>query len=453
VREHRSTEFQVIARHARVRKTAGCMAGSVLVTTASELIEAVRAQGAEVEVRGVLSGMPMLTLARGVRLRGGTLRFGAKGLCLTSDNELEGTTVLTADHEPAILNDTTVGDLGTLSLRDVRTNGQVLLLAADAVRAGHVQVEGLRVDRADVRGRLDRPPAIGVETLQGAFTLWNRQADAVITAEILDVSAGSAESPVRGSGAFVGGAVRVSTLRTGEVHTDGGIPEGTPDLISGGVAVGDGAIVREVVNGGPVTTNGQNDMVLDNLGDVVTWTAMAPLTSNGPSGIGFVNFGSIDRLDVRAPIRTFGRGARGFNFYAGSLRHASFASIATEGDGAIAVQVSRPLEVLEIAGDLSTTGGRGRSLVKGVQVVLEAIALSVKPGGEVGRIAVGGQVRTAGDGVVSVEIEGAVGRLDVSGGVIANGAGSDAVHARGEIAGLDELDVRAARGRAIVRPG
>ena len=191
-------------------------------------------------------------------------------------------------------------------------------------------------------------------------------------------------SPVRGSGVFVGGAVRVSTLRTGEVHTDGGIPHGTPDLISGGVAVGGGAIVQEVVNRGPVTTNGQNDMALDNLGEVASWTAIAPLTSRGPSGIGFVNFGSIDRLDVRAPIRTYGS-----------------ASIATEGDGAIGVQVSRPLPVLEIAGDLTTAGGEGRSLVKGVQVVLKAIALSVMAGGEGGAIAVGGQVRTTGDDVRS----------------------------------------------------
>jgi hypothetical protein len=428
------------------------MAGSSLVTAAAQLIDAVRTEGAEIEVGGELSGMPMLTLARGVRLRGGTLRFGAKGLRLTSDNELDGVTVLTADDEPAILNDTSVADLGTLSLRDVRTTGQVLV-AADAVRAGHAQVEGLHVDRADVRGRVDRPPAIGVETLQGAFTLWNRHADPeiAISAEVLDVSAGSAASPVRGSGVFVGGAVRVSTLRTGEVHTDGGIPHGTPDLISGGVAVGGGAIVREVVNRGPVTTNGQNDMALDNLGEVASWTAIAPLTSRGSSGIGFVNFGSIDRLDVRAPIRTYGSGARGFNFYDGSLRHASFASIATEGDGAIGVQVSRPLPVLEIAGDLTTAGGEGRSLVKGVQVVLKAIALSVKPGGEVGEIAVGGQVRTTGDDVISVEIEGAVGRIDVSGGIVATGARSDAVHTRGEIPGLDGVEVSAASGRAIVR--
>jgi hypothetical protein len=429
------------------------MAAPTVVTTAGELLDAVGSGRDEIEVRGVLSGMPMLTLAPGVRLRGGTLRFGARGLRLTSENELDGVTVLTADDEVAILNDTSVADLGTLSLRDVRTSGQVLLMAADAVRAGHVRVEGLRVDRADVRGRLDRPPAVGVDTLPGAFTLWNRQpgANAVITAELLDVGAGSAESPVRGSGVFVGGSVRVSLLRTAEVHTDGGIPPGTPDLISGGVAVGAGAVVEEVVNAGPVTTRGQNDMVLDNLGEVGTWTALAPLTSHGPSGIGFVNFGAIDRLDVRAPIRTYGAGARGFNLYEGSLHHASFASIATHGDGAIGIQVSRPLALLEVAGDLTTAGGEGRSLVKGVQVALKAIALSVKPGGEVGAIAVGGEVRTTGDDVVSVEIDGDVGRIAVAGGVSAAGARSDAVHVRGEVPGLDELSVRAASGQAVLR--
>jgi hypothetical protein len=152
-------------------------------------------------------------------------------------------------------------------------------------------------------------------------TVWNRQADpaVTITAEVLDVSAGTAATPIRGSGVFVGGygdwagrgdggVLRVSQLRTGEIHTDGGIPEATPDLISGGVFVISGAQVGQVTNIGPVTTNGQNDMVLDNWGVVSTWTAAAPITSNGPSGIGFVNFGDIDRLDVQAPIQTNGKG-------------------------------------------------------------------------------------------------------------------------------------------------
>jgi hypothetical protein len=377
----------------------------VRVTAAGELIEALRGGAEEIEVGGTLGGLPPLTLGPGVRLRGGTLRFEAAGLRLTRDNGLDGVTVLCPDGEAAIGNDTSVPDLGTLSLRDVRTTGQVVLLAADAVRAGHVRVEGLRVDRADVRDRTPRPPAIGVSVLQGAFTLWSRQADAAITAELLDVGTGSAAAPVRGSGVSVGGSVRVSTLRTAEIHVDGGIAAGTPDLIGAGVSVGTDANVDEVVNEGPVTTHGANDMALDNLGTVARWTANAPVTTYGPSGIGFVNFGDIDRLDVRAPIETFGAGARGFNFYAGTLRHASFRSIATHGDGSIGIQVSRPLPVLEIAGDLTTDGGEARSLVKGEQVVLQAVALSVRPGGRIGRLSVGGQVCARAPGVPSVEID------------------------------------------------
>lgn len=379
-----------------------------VITTASQLIDALRSGAGDIEVGATLEGLPPLTLAPGVRLRGGTLEFGSSGLRLTRDNALDGVTVSCADGELAIANDTSVPDLGTLSLRDVRATGQVALLADDAVRAGHVRVEGLRVERADVRDRTPRPPAVGVTVLQGAFTLWSRQPEAVITAELLDVGAGSAATPVRGSGVCVGGPVRVSTLRTAEIHVDGGIPAGTRDLIGAGVSVGTGANVDAVVDDGPVTTHGANDMALDNLGTVATWTANAPVTTHGPSGIGFVNFGEIDRLDVRAPIETFGAGARGFNFYAGTLRHASFRGIATHGDGSIGIQISRPLPVLEIAGDLTTDGGEAQSLVKGEQVVLQAVALSVKPGGRIGRLSVGGQVCARAPGVPSVEIEGDV---------------------------------------------
>ena len=380
----------------------------VVIATAKQLIDALRSGAREIEVRGTVTGLPALTLAPGVRVRGGTLGFAGAGLCLTRDNALEGVAVLCPEGELAIGNDTSVADLGTLWLRDVRTTGQVALIGADAVRCGHVRVEGLRVDRADVRERAPRPPAVGVDVLQGAFTLWSRSSGAALTAELLDVGAGSAQAPVRGSGVAVGGdpgTVRVSTLRTAEIHVDGGIAVGTPDLIGAGVSVGRGAVVEEVLNAQPVTTYGANDMALDNLGEVTTWTAHSPVTTHGPSGIGFVNFGAIDRLDVRAPIETFGAGARGFNFYAGTLRHATFHSIATRGDGSIGIQVSQPLPVLEIVGDLTTDGGEARSLVKGAQVQLQAVALSVKPGGRIGRLTVGGRLHARAAGVPSVEID------------------------------------------------
>jgi hypothetical protein len=440
------------------------MDGSVSVETAADLLGAVSSGVKAIEVKGTISGMPMITLSPGVSLRGGTLKFGAKGLRLTRDNTVENVTVQTAEHEVAILNDTSVADLGTLTLRNVRTTGQLLLLAEGNVRGGHVLVDGLTIERADVRGRFERPHGFGVDALQGAFTLWNRQADSAvtITAELKGISAGSANSPVRGSGVFVGGhgnwegegdggTVKVSTLQTGEIHADGGIPPGTPDLISGGVFVISGAEVGEVINNEPVTTYGQNDMVLDNWGSVANWTAQADVTSRGPSGIGFVNFGDIDRLDVKAPIQTYGTGARGFNLYAGSLPHATFASIATHGDGSIGVQVSRPLPVLEITGDLTTDGGEGMSLVKGVQMPLKAIALSVKPEGKLDRVSVGGRIQAAGDNVVTIEIEGKVGEISAAGGVIASGKNSDAIHTSSDVVGLDRTDVHARDGQAIVR--
>lgn len=436
------------------------------VRTAGELADAIAAGASEITVEGEITGSPMITLPPGARLRGGVLRFGAKGIRLTSDNTLADVTVETADDEVAILNDTSVPDMGTLTLRNVRTTGQVLLVADRAVRSGHVAIDGLRIDRADVRGRARRPHGFGVEALQGALTVWNLQADAAvtITAEILGVSAGSEQAPIRGCGVFVGGhgdwdghgdggVLRVSRLHTGEIHTHGGIPEATPDLISGGVFVISGAVVDEVVTAGPVTTNGQNDMVLDNWGVVSTWTVTAPVVSNGPSGIGFVNFGDIDRLDVRAPIRTNGKGARGFNLYDGSLREASFQSIATTGDGSVGIQVSKPLGRLTVSGDVTTSGGEGLSLVKGVQIVLKAVALSVKPGGEVGSISIGGRLTTSGDQVNTVEIEGRLDRLEVAGGISASGSGSDAVHVTGDVPGLDAIELTATDGESLVRAG
>jgi len=434
-----------------------------VVRTAAELTEAVQAGVQAIEVEGTIRGMPMITLQPGVRLRGGTLEFGAKGVRLTRDNELADITIRTTDQEVAILNDTSVADLGALALRRVRTAGQVFLVARDAVRAGHVSVEGLTVESADVRGRVERPHGWGVEVLQGAFTLWNLQPDpeVVITAELLDIAAGTPGRPVRGSGIFGGhgnwdgaadgGTVRVSLLRSGEIHTDGGIASSTPVLISGGVFVISGAVVEQVLNQGPVTTDAQNDMILDNWGNVATWITVAPVTSNGPSGIGFVNFGAIDVLDVRASIQTFGAGARGFNLYDGSLRHASFDRITTFGDGSVGVQISRDLPTLEIRGDLSTQGGRGQSLVKGVQTQLKAIALSVKADGRIGSVTVGGQICTRGDDVVSVEIDGEVDDLQVAGGIVAEGQRSDAVHIRDNHLDLSHIEITAADGVRIVR--
>jgi len=405
------------------------------VTTAGQLLYAL-GTSKEIEVDGSLSGMPAITLPPGTRLRGGTLRFAARGVRLTADNQLDDVTVIAPDREVALASSTP--DLGQLVLRNVRTRGQVLLTAS----RGHVAVDGLTVASADLRGREDRPHGFGVDVLPGAFTLWNRSGDPGLTATLAGISAGTADAPVRGSGVLVAGPVEVDLLRTGPVHTDGGIQPGAPDLISGGIYIVTGAHVQTVINDGPVTTHGPNDMALGNWGTVGTWTVRAPVTTRGPSGIGYVSFGTLGRLDVQAPVTTYGVGARGFNMYDGQLARARFQRIATHGDGAVGVQVSQDLPVLEITEDITTAGNAGQSLVRGVQVRLRAIAVSVEAGGRIGRLAVGGSLRTDGDEVATLEVAGAVDELTAA-EIVARGVGSDAVRLSGPgtVGGLDTVKV------------
>ncbi|MEO3978336.1 hypothetical protein [Streptomyces sp. CAU 1734] len=408
--------------------------GVITVATVAELLDALAEPDAPVLVRGRLEQVPSVVLPPGRRLAGAdpaaALVFtdGADGICLTRDNRLEGLRLETsAATARAVYNDTTRESLGTVELSDLSTLGRVEILARDAVRSGRVVVDSLDIEAADARDCRPRPQGYNVEVRQGAFTLYNQQADpeTLITCDLVGLTAGREGAPVRGSGIFVsgtegGGRVTGGRLHTGAVHSDGGIPAGVPGEITGGVFVVR-ARFTEVVNHGPVTTHGPNDMVLDLWGEVGTWTANAPITSHGPSGIGFVNFGTVKRLTVTAPIETFGVGARGFNIYDGTVEAAEFDRIVTHADAAVGIQISKPFGTLTVRRGIETHGGSGESLVKGEIKVLAAVALSLKPGARGTGIRVGGGITAHGRGVPAVELLGEVGTLTVSGGVTSLG--------------------------------
>lgn len=391
----------------------------------------------DVVVDGSIADVPTLRLPPGRSLvgRGSTAELlfadDVDGLQLTTDNRVESLGLRTSPERRAVHNDADVATLGRLELRSVRTVGQVQIVAGDGVRGGHVEIDGLDVVAADVRDRAERPQGYGVHVLQGAVTIWNTQPEeaVTITARLDDVRVGRPGAPVRGGGVFVGGAgdrggrLHASRVRTGPIHSDGGIAPGTPDVISGGMFVVYGAFVDEIVNAGPVTTYGPNDMVLDNWGTVDRWTAEDKITSFGPSGIGFVNFGTIDTLSVGAPIETFGQGARGFNVYTGTVRVAVFDRVVTHADGAVGIQISRPVGRIEVRRGIETHGGIGESLVKGVVIRLAAIAFSVKPGGSVAALAVEGGLVTHGPAVEPLELHGAIESLSIGGGFSAAGGG------------------------------
>ncbi len=440
------------------------------VSNEEELLAAA-ADANRIVVRGKITLGRSLQLLPGQQLAGSApdavLVFAGDvdGVRLSRDNDVEGLRIQVDPDRRAIYNDSSVDELGTIRLAAVTATGQVQILARGRVRGGHVVVDGLNILAADVRDRAERPALLGVGALQGAFTLWNQQPDGavVVTAELRGLSAGRTGAPVRGSGVFVagampdgsGGRLNVGVLETGPVFTDGGIAEGSHDRISGGVFVIYGVHVREVINNGPVTTHGVNDMVLDNWGVVDNWTASAPLTSYGRSGVGFVNFGTITTLHVQAPIETYGVGARGFNVYrlddfAGpTVDTVEFDQITTHADAAIGIQIGQPIGRLIVHKGIHTEGGTGDSLVRGVITRLSAHALSIQPGGRVEAVEVGGALGSTGADVATVDVRGEVGTMHVVGGIHAGGADADALHLEGGTLGLRDTEVSASAGAAI----
>jgi hypothetical protein len=406
------------------------------VASAGELLAAVGdAEVGTIMVTTDLVDVPSLRLAPGQSLRGvgprPTILFGAgqDGVQLSSDNDIDGLRLVCDSARRAVFNDTSVPNLGRITLGALSIVGVVHIVARDQVRGGHVEAHEVHIEAGDARGFAVRPQGYGVQVIPGAFTLWNQQADTavVITADLTRLSAGEPGRPVRGSGIFVsgagdsGGRLIASRLETGAVYSDGGIAPGTPDRITGGVFVVYGAFVDNVRNVGPVTTYGANDMVLDNWGTVDRWVAADKITSHGPSGIGFVNFGTINKLEVAAPIETFGKGARGFNIYTGTVAGADFDRIVTHADGAVGVQVSQPVGEIKVRRGIETFGGKGESLVKGVVMKLAATALSVKPGGSIERAHIAGGVVTHGAGVEAIELHGRIGALEIVRAEVAGG--------------------------------
>ncbi|MBW8482516.1 hypothetical protein [Actinomadura parmotrematis] len=407
------------------------IAVDVRVASVAELVEVLERGGppAEVQVAGTLEGVPPLTLPPGWALAGrpeAELVFapGGDGIRLTGGNRLARLRLETAPDRAAVSADTSAADLGTVELADLTVAGRVEIAAEGALRTGHVVVSGLHLEAADARAAGPRPAGYGVEVLPGAFTLHNRQPDegSLLTADLSRITAGAPHAPVRGSGVFVsgtrdGGRVEAVRLRTGEIHSDGGLAPGTADRITAGVFVGHGAEVREVLTEGPVTTYGANDMVLDLWGRADVWTATAPLTSHGASGIGFVNFGDIGRLRVTAPIETHGTGARGFNLYDGTIDIIEFDRIRTHGDAAVGIQLSRPFGALTVFNGVRTSGGTGDSLVKGEIRKLPATGISLLPGTAGGAVRVNGGVLVDADGVPALDVRGTVADIAVTGGV------------------------------------
>lgn len=358
------------------------------------------------------------------------------GIGLTANNEVSNLIIQTNPGNRAVFVASNLADLGTLSLKNLTVTGQVQILTRGNNFKIALIADNVDIVSCDARKYSEQPQKYGVNVYQGAFTVYNYNSDpgSVINATLTNISIGRKGAPVIGSGLFVGGFgdnggwVIADNITTGEIYTNGMIPFGQPNLITGACFIVNGAKVKNIVHHGPLVTYGVNDMVLDTWGQVERWTAEKSITSYGPSGIGFVNFGTVEDFIAKEKIETFGLGARGFNQYDGTITKATFQSIITHGNGSIGIQVSKPVGTITVSNGVATEGSQGQTLVKGVIMNLAADGISIKPGGEIRQLNISGGITTNGNEVHSYHVEGGVvHELNIDGNITANGNNSFAV--------------------------
>lgn len=350
------------------------------------------------------------------------------GIQLTGDNEISNISIQTAPNKRAIYIESDLEDLKSITLNNLTITGMVQLLTRGKNKTLTVKIDGLDIVSADARNYSERPMKYGVNVYQGAFTIYNfnSKEGSEIKVYAENISLGRKCAPVIGSGIFISGfndesgKVTIEKLTTNDIYSNGMIPTGQPNLITGAIFIVYGAYAKEIISNGTVTTYGTNDMVLDVWGTVDSWITKNKIISYGSSGIGFVNFGNVKSFKAGDSIETYGLGARGFNQYDGTIKSADFKSIKTIGDGSIGMQFSKPVGKITIQEEVVTEGAAGETLVKGVIKVLKADAISVLEGGSIEELNILGDLVTNGEEAVGYHVNGGlVKRLHLKGKILA----------------------------------
>lgn len=406
-----------------------------------ELQKALAKGEKEIEIVNSFATSANIYLNKGVKIKGKDESIfvsfiSGGGFILEGDNEISDLAIQTSPDKRAIYIDSKEEDLGKIKLKNLTVTGVVQLLSRQNNKKLEVKIDGLDIIAADARSFPERPMKYGVNVYQGALTIYNfnPDRDSLIKVSAKNIRLGRKNAPVIGSGLFISGfndetgKVKIEKLTTGEIHSNGMIPAGQANLITGGIFIVYGAHAKEIISKGPVTTYGTNDMVLDVWGKVDSWTCKDKITSLGTSGIGFVNFGVVDKFVAKDTIQTFGLGARGFNQYDGTIADAYFEEIKTVGNGSIGMQFSKPVGKITIGKGVSTYGSLGQTLVKGIIKELKADAISVLEGAEIKELNIQGDLKTSGDDVITYHVNGGVvDKVNIEANIIADGSGSKEV--------------------------
>lgn len=405
------------------------------------LKEAIRKNESTIELENSISVPESLHLNKGQKILATKddifLSFiNGDGIAIAGDNEVSNLAIQTAPNRRAIFIDSSEDDLGEINLNNLIVTGVVQLLTRTNNSRASIKIDNLDIIFADARAFAEKPLKYGVSIYEGALTVYNfnPKEGSLITLDAQNIKIGRKKAPVIGSGILISGfndevgKVEINKLSTSDIYSNGMIPTGQPNLITGGIFISYGAHANEIISEGSVTTYGTNDMVLDVWGTVDKWEVEGKITSFGPSAIGFVNFGTVKNFVAKESIKTFGLGARGFNQYDGTIEDAFFEEIITEGDGSIGMQFSRPVGKIKIGKNISTKGSTGKTLVKGEIKELAADGISVLKDAVIDELVIGGDIVTHGDEVVSYHIDnGEVKSLKINGEILTKGNNSQKV--------------------------
>jgi len=449
----------------------------VFVDTLNELQHAISGHAKRIIIRKSLSDVPSLKLRPGTEISGIepniSLHFlpGIDGLEISADNTISDITLVAQPNKRALCNAYDRRSFGKCFISNVRTVGQVQIVAKETLSSGNLYINSLNVIFADATLQSERPStgttpeATNIDVLQGALTILNLQSnpESVIEVEARGVNIGTHEQPAYGSGilisgaggniytnpgATIGGRVDIRILETGTIYNDSRIAPGTSDLISGSVfiAYADAALV---VNTGKTTSYGVNGLGLDNWGRVEQWVCIAPVETFGASGIGVVNYGYIKHLSV-ASIETFGKGARTYNVLSGSVENTRLGRARTHADGATGILIRKPIGRLVINGDIETSGSEAESLSSGHIYLQPSSGLRFE-GRSAQEIFIGGNVITRGESSHAIQLDNAkIGTLRIMGRVWANGSKSNAFKIANSETPLTGIKANASLAQAIV---
>lgn len=419
----------------------------IKVKSFKELQEVIDRKGVSViEVEGAIICPYTIYLPYGVELRGDAtgismLSFNqSDGIGLQGNNRLMNLMIqVPATHRGIYIN-SSYEDVGTISLKELNVTGQVQLLTRENNMSGHIDVYNVDISYADTRKHPEHPQRYGMNVYQGAFTLYNYNShpDSLITANIEKLMIGRIGAPSIGSGVFIsgfgehGGRVLVETLRTGAIYTNGMVPSGYSNLMTGAVFILSGATIQTIVHEEAVVTYGTNDMVLDVWGKVGHWVCEAPIVSYGVNGIGFVNYGEVTSFEAKDDIVTYGLGAIGFHHANGILHKGSVQTIETYGDGAVGVQVNQVIQTFIINEGIKTHGTYGQTLIKGLVEEVSADGMRILELGKIDYLEINGDIVTEGDGVTSLFMKrGQVTEFKREGDIVALGLNGIAINEKG----------------------